>query len=83
VSGITGADAVALDALARLQLAARRVGVTIRLHHADRALADLIAWSGLAGVLEVAESGVEMDGQVEQREELGVDEEVHRGDSAV
>jgi hypothetical protein len=83
VSGITEPDVVALDALARLQLAARRFGVTIRLHNADRALADLIEWAGLSDVLEVVESGVEMNGQVEQREEIGVDEEVHRGDGAV
>jgi anti-anti-sigma regulatory factor len=83
VSAITDVDAVALDALARLQLTAHRVGVTLTLYNADRALADLIRRAGLSGVLPVVESGVEVDGQVEQREEVGVDEEVHRRDGAV
>lgn len=83
VSGLTDPDAFALDALSRLQLTARRFGVTIRLHNAGRALADLIAWAGLSDVLEVVGSVVEVDGQVEQREQIGVDEEVHRGDGAV
>ena len=83
VSGITEPDAVALDALARLQLTARRFGVTIRLHNANRTLGDLIEWAGLSDVLEVVESGVEAYGQVEQREEIGIDEEVHRDDGAV
>lgn len=84
VSGITEPDALVLDTLARLELVARRFGATIRLHNASAALVDLIAWAGLAGVLEVAveASGVEMDRQVEEGEEFGVDEEVHRGDGA-
>ena len=81
VSGVT-ADAAALDALARLQLTAHRFGATLLLHDAGRALTDLIEWAGLAEVLLV-ESGVEPEGQVEEREELGIDEEVHRGDGAV
>ena len=72
-----------LDTLARLELVARRFGATIRLRNAGDALVELIAWAGLADVLEVEQSGVEMDRQVEEGEELGVDEEVHRGDGAV
>jgi len=45
------ADAVAVDALARLQLAARRNGCEIRVCHASRELRELIALMGLADVL--------------------------------
>ena len=76
---ITGADETVLDALARLQLAARRIGVSIQLRNACRELVDLLNLVGLAGEL----LGVEMRGQPEEREQLGVDEEVDRGDHAV
>jgi ABC-type transporter Mla MlaB component len=82
VARITEPDEVALDALARLQLAAQRLGVSIRLHNAGAALVDLLDLAGLSDVLVVAESGVEPDRKVEEREEVGVDEEVHRGDDA-
>jgi hypothetical protein len=82
VSQITEPDERALEALARLQLTARRLGVSIRLHNAGSALVDLVALVGLSDVLVCGESGVEVDRQVEQREEIGVDEEVHRGDDA-
>jgi len=73
-SRVLAPDQPALDALARLQLAARRLGATIELHNASAALADLIAIAGLGDVLVVAESGVEVQGQVEEREERGIDE---------
>jgi hypothetical protein len=82
VSQITEPDERALEALARLQLTARRMGVSIRLHNAGSALVDLVALVGLSDVLECAGSGVEVDRQVEEREQIGVDEEVHRGDHA-
>jgi ABC-type transporter Mla MlaB component len=44
-------DAVAVDALARFQLAARRRGCQVRLRHASAALLDLVAFMGLADVL--------------------------------
>jgi hypothetical protein len=44
-------DAVTLEALARLQLAARRRGCQVRLRHASAALLDLVAFAGLADVL--------------------------------
>jgi len=72
---ITGADEALIDALARLHLAARRMGVTIELRNARRELIDLLALIGLAAVL-----GVEMDGEVEEREQAGIDEEVDPGD---
>jgi ABC-type transporter Mla MlaB component len=45
------ADAVTVDALARLQLAARRTGCTIRLRHASPELRELVAFMGLNEVL--------------------------------
>ena len=50
VSGIA-ADAVAIDALARLQLGARRHACRIRLRDASPKLAALIAFMGLRDVL--------------------------------
>jgi anti-anti-sigma regulatory factor len=82
VSQITEPDELALEALARLQLSAQRLGVSIRLHNAGAALVDLLVLAGLSDVLVVAESGVEPDREVEEREEVGVDEEVHRSDDA-
>jgi ABC-type transporter Mla MlaB component len=48
------ADAVAVDALARLQLAARRHGCELRLRNASPELRELIAFMGLRDVLRVA-----------------------------
>ncbi|MDQ2959609.1 MAG: STAS domain-containing protein [Candidatus Dormibacteraeota bacterium] len=45
------ADAVTVDALARLQLAARRHGCVIRLRGASGDLRDLVAYMGLETVL--------------------------------
>jgi ABC-type transporter Mla MlaB component len=44
-------DAVTVDALARLQLAARRTGCQVRLRNASPALLDLVAFMGLEDVL--------------------------------
>ena len=44
-------DAATVDALARLQLAARRRGCRVRLRHASPALLDLVAFMGLTEVL--------------------------------
>ena len=64
--GDVAADALAVEALARLQLVARRFGMEIRLCHASRELLDLIAFVGLSDVLRV-----EVEGEAEEREELG------------
>jgi hypothetical protein len=64
--GDVAADALALETLARLQLVARRFGMEIRLRHASRELLDLIAFVGLSDVLRV-----EVEGEAEEREELG------------
>jgi ABC-type transporter Mla MlaB component len=45
------ADAVTLEALARLQLAASRRGIRLRLRHPSRELLDLVELAGLADVL--------------------------------
>jgi hypothetical protein len=83
VSKIVRPDEETLETLARLQLAARRLGTSIRLYNARPLLADLIEIAGLQDVLVVVPSGVEMDRQAEQCEELWIDEEILRGDRAV
>jgi anti-anti-sigma factor len=86
VRGLANADAVALDLLARLQLAARRQGGRIRLRGASRELRDLLAFTGLSAVLplEMCVSLVEPRGEPEQREEaLRVEERVDRHDPPV
>jgi hypothetical protein len=61
-----------VDALARLQLAARRSGYEVAVTEAPRDLVELIELAGLCDVLGV----VEPLRQAEQREErLGVEEE--------
>ena len=49
--GALPADGVALDALARLQLAARRAGLELELCNASRELCCLITFTGLEEVL--------------------------------
>jgi ABC-type transporter Mla MlaB component len=69
-------DAATVDALARLQLTARRRGRHIWLRNACGELRALVGLMGLADVLRCAESVVEPGGQPEQREQgLGVEEE--------
>jgi len=50
VTGVE-ADAVTVDALARLQLAARRYGCQVRLRHASNELVDLLGFMGLREVV--------------------------------
>jgi ABC-type transporter Mla MlaB component len=76
------ADCVTVEALCRLQLAARRQGCTLALRHASNELLDLVAFMGLAEVLPG--SAVESGGQPEEREErLGIEEERELHDPAV
>ena len=56
VSGVIDPDAVAVDALARLQLTARRLGYQIKLRSACHDLQELLALMGLRDVVPVAES---------------------------
>jgi hypothetical protein len=73
------ADARTVDALARLQLAARRRGCRIRLHRASPELEALLSFLGLAEVVGSAEG---RGRQPEQREQpLGVEERVDRDDA--
>ncbi|MFF3562001.1 STAS domain-containing protein [Streptomyces sp. NPDC002574] len=83
VSGLTAdPDMALIDALARLQLTARRQGARVVLRGAGRPLRQLIALVGLAGTLGPA--GLQMRGQTEEREEpLGVEEGVEPGDTAL
>ncbi|HWT21931.1 MAG TPA: STAS domain-containing protein, partial [Solirubrobacteraceae bacterium] len=53
VAALEAPDAVAVDALARLQLEARRLGAEVRLRHPSLELLELLALFGLAGVLPV------------------------------
>jgi hypothetical protein len=71
-------DVGTIGALARLELAARRQGKTIRLRNSSNELRELIALAGLDEVLRV-----EPRGQAEQREQpLGVEEERELDDPA-
>ncbi len=83
VRTLTAPDARTLELLARLQLTARRLGATIRLSHACPTMRDLLAGSGLADLLPLAESGPDGDRLAEQREQLLVNEEVDPRDPAV
>jgi ABC-type transporter Mla MlaB component len=56
VAGV-GADAVTVDALARLQLAARRHGCQVRLRNASDDLLELVSFMGLADVLPERRDG--------------------------
>ena len=53
---LTDPDAVAIDALARLQLTAKRVGRELWLRHACSELQELISLAGLSEVLRVVKS---------------------------
>ena len=72
-------NAGSLDALARLQLNARRLGLELLLRNASSELQELIAFAGLDEVLRV-----ELEGQTEEREERsGVEEERELGDPPI
>ena len=76
-------SAVAVDALARLQLTARRHGSRIRLRNVSRELDELLVFAGLADVLGRGPCPlrVEAGGQPEQRKQPGgVEERVDRDD---
>jgi STAS domain len=69
------ADVATLDALARLQLTARRLGSSIRLCHPRPELADLLALAGLREVFPTSPESAPEDGrQVEQAEQAPGDE---------
>lgn len=81
MGGVTEPDVGTVDALARLQLAARRLGRSIRLRQASDELQELLSLAGLSDVLPCrAELLVEAEGQAEEREEARRVEE--EGDAA-
>ena len=75
MDGPSGPDLGLVDRLARLQLAARRLGYAIRLRNPCDELRALLDLVGLSDVLPL-EAGRE----AERREQLGVDEVVDRRD---
>ena len=76
VAWVARADVHVIDALARLQLAAKRRGRRLVLQNASHDLADLVGLMGLAEAL-----GLEARRQPEQREErLGVEVERELGE---
>src|SRR5262245_17639955 len=78
VGALERADLAAVDALARLQLTARRQGARVLLRRPSRALLSLLAFVGLDGPL-----GVQPQRQAELREHpLGVEEEREPDDPA-
>jgi hypothetical protein len=79
LSALGKADLETIDLLARLQLAARRHGRTIRFLHASPALQGLIVFAGLDAVLRV-EPGREAE---ERKDPVGVEEERQLDDPAV
>jgi hypothetical protein len=79
LSALGNADLETIDLLARLQLAARRHGRTIRFLHASPALQGLIAFAGLDAVLRV-EAGREAE---EGEYPVSVEEERQLDDPAV
>lgn len=82
VGAVEDPDAAAVDALARLQLTAKRLGREVRLFHAGSELQELLALMGLDDVVPLCEElGVEPRGQAEEREHpLRVEEETDPGD---
>jgi hypothetical protein len=80
VGAITGADLGTVDALARVQLTARRCGGDVRLKDASPYLRNLLALAGLADVVRCSAGSVDPEGQPEHREEPGRVEE--EGDPA-
>jgi ABC-type transporter Mla MlaB component len=83
VEGVAAPDVVTVDALARLQLIARRLGLEIRVLHAHGALRDLLTLTGLRDVVPLcADLPVESRRQVEKGEEGGRVEEEGDPDNA-
>jgi ABC-type transporter Mla MlaB component len=83
VAALVAPDAVTVDALARLQLTARRSGCRVRLRHPCGQLQDLLGLMGLSDVLGPA-LPVKPGREIEQREPpLRVQEEGDAGDPIV
>jgi len=85
VGALDDPDAVTVDALARLQLTARRLGRRVRFRGACGELLDLLVFAGLGDALPCGPaSGLEPRRKPEEREQaLGVEEEADPGDLPV
>jgi ABC-type transporter Mla MlaB component len=85
VSAVVDPDAAALDALARLQLTARRLGHVVRVRHACIELQELLTLTGLDVVVpQYVELPLETSRQAEEREQPGgVEKEGDPGDLPV
>jgi ABC-type transporter Mla MlaB component len=75
VHALVDPDATTVDALARLQLTARRLGKRIRFRHACGEMQELVALMGLRDVLPGAGSRIESWREAEEREQAGGVEE--------
>lgn len=82
VGALVDPDAVTVDALARLQLTARRLARRVRIIRPCDELQELLALTGLVEVVPLdARLPLEARGQTEEREEAGrVEEEVRPRD---
>jgi STAS domain len=85
VTAMVDPDAATIDALARLQLTARRYGCCIRLRHAGGPLQGLLSLTGLAEVVPCAPDRPTQPGRkAEQREpSRGIEEEGDPADPAI
>ena len=84
VSSVGDPDAGTIDALARMQLTARRMGRRVQLRHACADLQDLVAFTGLGDVLPLYGAlRLEVGRQPEEGEEpRGVEEEADPDDAS-
>jgi ABC-type transporter Mla MlaB component len=82
VGALVDPDAVTVDALARLQLTARRLGRRVRLRHASAELRELLAFVGLDEVVPFQRRlRLGLKRQTEEREQArGVEERVGTDD---
>jgi ABC-type transporter Mla MlaB component len=83
VGAVVEPDVMVIEALARLQLTARRAGGSIGVWRASGRLRDLLALVGLCDVVAVCDdSPLGSCGQVEEGEQLRVEEGVEGCDPA-
>jgi hypothetical protein len=84
VEGLGCPDLAVVDALARLQLAARRLGYSIGLRDPSAELRALLDLVGLADVVrDAADLSLEARWEAEGGKQLGVEEVVQPGDLAL
>ena len=85
VSAITEPDERSIDALARVQLHARRLGTSVQVRNACPHLLVVLELFGLSDLLPTTATttSLEVDRHAEEGKQLGVDEVVDRGDPAV